>query len=543
MPSDRVSRHLAQKKNLKNMREQRNVSEASHVAPIMTNASIENGGNVDIMEKFVRLQQQEFDAIRTPIVSSQQEIDSLLSEMKSRWNRQKVDLLLGSCRGSVISSIVGPFGLGSVVAAMDKTGGNVTTVHNAKQNIYARREDRYNREHYAGKAYNRARDQYKDEKIIENSQLIQDEYTGEYSDYSQVDCDHIKPTKRYHQEGGFMQSEETRERFGSDANNFAMTSSNGNRSLGASDKKSWQAKEATDNSGRSNKEVHKHDNRRVNPALKRGDETADKYKPSTVEKATYYGKRAAITGASEAGKMGFQQSLGLLLTEFFSSVFDEIIDSYSNGFKDSLNDQSFFEALRERFERIARRVAARWKDAVVAFKDGAISAFLSNMVTMLINLVITTGTRIVRVIREGFFSILKALKILLFPADGMTNAESADAALKLLTGGVVVTLGIMAEEVVEKCITAFFSHSAPFLSPYASLVSVVIVGALTGISSAILVYGLDKLDVFGVQEDREHEAILNELDVLILETNGNIEKIYQDEMSRFELMRLQLSGN
>ena len=66
--------------------------------------------------------------------------------------------------------------------------------------------------------------------------------------------------------------------------------------------------------------------------------------------------------------------------------------------------------------------------------------------------------------------------------------------------------------------------------------------AIQHIASAILVYGLDKLDIFGVQRDREHAAILQELDTLISETDGRVEKMYQDEMNRMEKMKLQLSG-
>ena len=539
MTSDRVSRHLAQKEKLKVLREQREETDSCPVITTMTKTVTENGNRNDVLEEFMRRQQHEIDEICTPITTSQQEVDALLSEIKSRWNKQKMDLLLGSCRGSVISSIVGPFGLGSVVAAKDKTGGNVTTIHNAKQDIYARPEDRYNPKDYVTQTAN---DLYIKGKIVDNSEYVKDEYSGDLIHKSHVDCDHIDSKNQFHQNGGYMLPKERKKQFGADNDNFAAIYNTVNRSMKDGDKKKWGEAVDKDIGNFNNKEIFGIDDRRLNAAIERGKKTAGKHAPSTTEKLSYYGERTAITGVAEAGKMGLQQSLGLLLTEFFSAAFDEISDAYHNGFKDSLKNQTFFEALRDRLERVATRVAARWKDAINAFKDGAISGFLSNMVTMLINLVMTTGKRIVRVIREGIFSILKALKMVLCPPEGMTSAQAADAALKLLTGGVVISLGIMAEEVVEKYVTAFFSTSAPILAPFASTVSVVLVGALTGIASAILVYGLDKLDIFGVQGDREHAAILQELDTLILETEGRVEKMYQDEMSRMDKMILQLSG-
>ena len=543
MPSDRVNRHQAQREKIKVLREHRDETAQYRIqtVPSLTLTSAITPAD-DPLEQMMRSQQQELKGFKAPVVITIEDADALLTELRSRWTEQQTNQLLENCRNAVLNSIVGPFGLGFMVAAMDKNGGNVTTDQNAKQSVFARTEEEYDRSDYAGNAYVKAREQYKDKVIIENSQMIQDEYSGNHLDYSQVDCDHIKPTNKFHQEGGWRQSQQIRKEFGADPGNFAMTSSSGNRSLGDKDKRDWQEKVAMDKSGRTNKDAHGHDNRRVNAAVARGEKTAEIHADSSTQKAIYDGGRAAITGASEAGKMGLQQSMGLLLTEFFSAGFDEISDFYKNGFRDSFKNQKFFDALKTRLGRIAKRVAARWKDTLVAFKDGAISGFLSNLVTMLINMLVTTGKRIVRVIREGFMSILKAFKMALFPPAGMTNAEAGDAALKLLTAGITVSLGILAEEVVEKSVTAFFTANMPPLAPLSSTVSAVLVGAITGIATALVVSALDKLDLFGVQDQRKHTAILKELDGLITDGDRNIQSMYQDEMGRMDVMLMKLQG-
>ena len=543
MTSDRVNRHQAQRGKIKVLREHRDETAQYRIQTIPSLSSTSDSKPAeDTLEQMMRSQHQEIKNFDAPVTITVVEADALLTELRSKWTEQQTNQLLGNCRNTVLNSIAGPFGLGSIVAAIDKNGGNVTTAKNAKQGVFARAEEEYVRNDYAGNAYAKARGQYKDERIIENAQMIQDEYSGDFLDYSQVDCDHIKPTNKYHQEGGWRQSKQTREKFGADPDNFAMTSGSSNRSLGDQDKLDWQEKVATDKSGRINKDAHGYDNRRVNPAVARGEKTAKKYSDSATQKAIYDGGRVAITGANEAGKMGLQQSMGLLLTEFFSASFDEISDSYKNCFRDSLKNQNFFDALKTRLGRIAKRVAARWKDTLNAFKDGAISGFLSNVVTMLINMLVTTGKRIVRVIREGFMSILKALKMALFPPAGMTNAEAGDAALKLLATGITVSLGILAEEVVEKSVTAFFTANMPPLAPLSSMVSAVLVGAITGIATALVVSALDKLDLFEVQDQRKHTAILKELDGLITESDRNIQSMYLNEMGRMDVMLMKLRG-
>jgi hypothetical protein len=464
-------------------------------------------------------------ALRAPITVSTAETRALLDQLRKRWDAERMEQLLGDCRNSVIRGIAGPFGLGRVVAAADKAGGNVTTVHNAKQDIYAREEDLYQRGDYADSAYDKARDTYRDSRILPDSQMVQDEYSGDYIDYSQADCDHTYSTKRYHQEGGFMQTAKQKSDFGSDPDNFAMTRNSGNRSKLQRDMEEWHSQEATDRSGRNNKERFGHDNRRVKPAVARGEAAAARHAPTTGDKAAYYGERAALTGASEAGKMGLQQSLGLLLTEFLTASFDEILDAYSNGLRADAPDDSFFAALRGRLARIAKRVASKWQDALAAFKDGAISGFLSNLVTMLINMLTTTGKRVVRVIREGLLSILAALKMALFPPKGMTRAQAGDAALKLLATGLVTSLGVMAEEVCEKAVTAFFGTHLPMLAPLAVPVSAVLVATMSGIASALLVYWLDRIDIFGVRQQRDHTRTLEALDSSIADGDQRIETL------------------
>lgn len=484
-----------------------------------------------VLAGFIEEDAEEQATLLSSVTVSDQEAGELLDALRARWDAERMDELMGDCRKAVLNAIAGPFGLGSVVAAADKVGGNVTTVHNARQDTFARPEDGYRREEYTGAAYKAARGKYADSKIKPNSQMVADEYSGEDVDYSQADCDHIHSVKQYHQDGGFMQDKTQKAAFGADPGNFAMTANSANRSKQEKCFEEWHNSESADGSGRNNKERHGHDNRRVKPAIQRGEQTAEKHAPRLGEKAAYHGKRAAVTGAAEAGKMGMQQSLGLLLTEFLTASFDEIIDAYKRGMRADTQKTTFFEALRTRLARIASRVAARWKDAVTSFKDGAISGFLSNLVTMLINMLVTTGKRVVRVIREGMMSILSALKLVLFPPKGMTRDDAADAALKLLATGVMTSLGIMAEEVAEKAITAFFTSHLPMLAPVAGPVASVLVATMTGIASALLVYWIERLDLFAVRRKREHAKIMRELDHAIEEGDRRIDAIYDSVMN------------
>lgn len=224
--------------------------------------------------------------------------------------------------------------------------------------------------------------------------------------------------------------------------------------------------------------------------------------------------------------MGMQQALGVLLTEFISASFDAIVDVYKSGLHGGKVGASHTKALKMRLQNIADRVAAQWKGALAAFGGGIISGFLSKLVTVLVNMVATTAKRIVRVIREGLMAILRALKMALFPPKGMTKEQASDAALKLLATGLIVGLGIVAEEIIEKLVQSAF----PGLP--VAMITAVLVGALTGISTALVVYAIDKMDFFNVTAGRKHADIMQQLDTMIEQNKASSRRLASDELER-----------
>lgn len=218
----------------------------------------------------------------------------------------------------------------------------------------------------------------------------------------------------------------------------------------------------------------------------------------------YYGskkfaKDLAHSGVNEGVKMGAQQAFGLLLVEFMSASFSEI----KNAFANRHDTGGLIKDLKQRLGRIARRVASKWKDVIDSFFNGFLSGFLSNLVTTIINIFTSTARRTVRLIREGVFSLLRALKIVLFPPEGTTRRESAHEAMKLVAGGGILVAGIALEEVVEGLVRTL---------PFAEIVTAVIVGALTAMCIAIVTHLIDRMDLLGVIAKQRNEYVINKLD-------------------------------
>lgn len=439
------------------------------------------------------------------------EVETLLSNLRASFNKDRLEQLLGDTKRGVISSIAGPFGLGKIISAHDKMGGNVTTVHNANNGVYVNDEDRYTREDYThsknseGKQFANAGKNssgaiYTRSQMDEN-QMVQDAYTGKIVKADTTSPDHVESLSQYHKNGGFMQTSEQKADFATDEDNLALTDRSINQSMRDFDKEEWSSKK--NEAGIKNKERFGIDEQKLKKQIKKGKETSERHLPSDIDKAKYYLKNSVATGVSEGAKMGVQQAFGYLLVEFFLSSIIEIKDVYSNG----LEGDSLYKDIKIRLIRIGRSVANKWENVIEGFSSGFISGFISNIITTLVNMLVTATRRLVRMIREGVFSLLKALKLMLFPPADMSFVEAAHEAMKLFAAGGIVIAGVALEEVVEKLVL-----SVPFLAPFASIATAVIVGSLTAIVMSLVVYLIDQMDILGVMKAKETRYILDNLD-------------------------------
>ena len=439
---------------------------------------------------------------------SKDEAKEFLEQFKKDFNQERFDKLIIDCRKEVINSIVTPFGLGKIIAAYDKAGGNVTTVHNAnnkdfidfdgekyKKGVYAQQEDEYNRNDYtntknsngqqfAGDGKNSVGSNFTKSKMDNDNNVI-DAYTGKTQRADTTSPDHIESLSQYHKDGGFMQSNKQKADLGTDENNLALTDRSINQSMRDFSKENWKDKESE--KGLKNKDKFGIDEEKLNNELKKAKEVKENHLPTNLEKGEYYLKNSASTGLNEGSKMGMQQAIGLVMTEFFTALFDEILDIYKNGFSNGFEDDRFFIVLKDRLKNIALKIQAKWKNVAIAFKDGFLSGFISNLVTTAINMFVTTGKRVVRIIREGIFSLFKAIKMLIFPPENMTYEEAMHEAKKVVASGLIISLGVIAEQYIDTLI-----KGSVILEPFSDILTTIFVGAITGLAVTMTVYYIDK---------------------------------------------------
>lgn len=471
--------------------------------------------------------------LSSDVVIEKEDVQTLLTTIEEGFQEQTLDDLFQECKKTVLDTCIRQFGLAGVLF-QDRDGGNVDTIHNSRNGIYATddaREAYDNRGEYDSHEYH-SHENYikknKSDKIKQQNGTLEDAYTDSKIGYhDNRDLDHTISAKGIHDDPG-------RTLAGLDGAELANAESNLNstdRSINRSKKQDSvddfakrlnETSEARnsriaelnskgDLSDKERKELKKLNslNNFDEEKAKEVDKKARKEYEKKINKAYYnkdFIKNTAKAGAKEGAKMGVQQALGLVLRELTLAVFSEAKDILKNGMVNEELGDSFWIAFKERLTRISKRIMSKWKDVLVSFRDGFISGFISNLITVITNTFKTTFKNINRIIREGVYSLFKAVKLLVKPPENMSKERVYHEVTKLLATSVVVSGGIVLEEVLDKYLKAF---------PFANIVSDILLGTLTGILSCVVLYALDKVDIFGCNRKEKHDFIITKLNEMI----------------------------
>lgn len=489
-----------------------------------------------IHEDEIRVQATEEESSDEVLSVSEEDVDALIKECADAYDRERFDDLLKECKLKVIEGVVIPFGLGGIVAHYDKDGGNVNTIHNVREGVYATEDERgkyETRGAYDGAVYH-GHKKYREINARAKNGPVKDAYAGGMVK-GQQNLDHVVSAKEIHNDPGRVLADLVGPDLANTETNLKFTNEHINKTKNYKSIENYIADrrerisgiqnqidvlERKDRAGGLNENQRKSLEGLKKAKARYDSDGFDEKRARAVDKKArtemertinkvYYGsakfaKSVATTGASEGLKMGWMQAFGLALTEFFVGIIDEARDAYKNGFK--LEGDGFWQSLKKRFMRVVRRVVARWRDALDAFKKGFVSGFLSNLVTVLVNCFVRTGKNVVRMIREGFFSLFRAVKILFMRPHGMTMREAAHEATKIIASGLVVVGGVALAEWLDMVIKA-----APWLEVISDILVAIVSGVATGIGAALAVYALDKLDIFDVNARKKHASIMARL--------------------------------
>lgn len=459
--------------------------------------------------------------------------------------QQRLERLYQECRKQVVSQLIGPFGLNPMMFE-DRNGGNVTTLHNFEREddsyvatpedkaLHKHSKEEYERSDYTLDTKAKARaaghgDSDWNTKRDAHLARGMDEYTGKTFETTtdgtttqdgvpiSMELDHVISLKEFHEtpknhlalgkvtmvDGKAVVDTSAMAGVANDEANLSLTNKSLNASKGGRPVDEWvDAKLAkAEESGKPldfDPQAVQSSYDRARDAINAKVDTALLKKQAT---------ELASTGLAQAHQMGLRQAMGVLLTELVNSLFVEFKTLIRKGIKLS---RELLGELRQRLVTVATNVAKKVPDAISALFEGGISGFVSNLLTFLLNNVLSTAKRYVTAIREGLLGLFKAFKMIAFPPKDMSEEAALQAGLKMLSTVLMTTMGILIGESV-----ANFLLTIPVLVPVANLIAPVLVGILTGLLSALMAYQID-----AVFERRRHDAQGQSIDAMLADAKS-----------------------
>lgn len=378
---------------------------------------------------------------------------NLISQIDENYNLQTntYNSLFEQYERVIVQSLITSFGLDFLVR--DQHGGDVDTLHNVDQIgkdeqmkwKNKKNEEAYNnRCPYDSKKFHDDNPNYRETRERYSKQAeertLKDGYTDEELGKGEFDTEHIVSGKELHDSPSVSLSGVPANEIANSDKNLTATNKHTNRSKGSKSMSEYIEK---NRDKLTEKEIQKmlEQDKRARAEIERIKNIAYylgyyKDKDGKVKWNFSFHKDTALAAGKVGIAMGARQALGLVFTEVWFAIMDEIRKG-----KDSIEEflKGIADGIKKGFEKAKRKYKEIWDK----FIQGAIAGALSSLTTTLCNIFFTTAKNIVKIIRESWASLVEAAKILFFNPDNLPCGERFRAAAKILAAGASVVIGSM----------------------------------------------------------------------------------------------------
>lgn len=440
----------------------------------------------------------------------------------------------GELNKTVTHSLVTTFGLDFLLFE-DKKGGDVDTIHNVRQGVWATDEARRafeNREDYKqikldkdgnvvlnkkGKAQtedkyhadSRFRKRALDDKEKRLNGDLFDEYRGVQARASEkTQLDHVISSSEIHHDAGRILAKQDGVALSLNESNLISTHAYINNKKSDMTMEEFvqkipnmiKSKEDAIKKKRERLEKipndtaeHRHQRRVIEQdiekdeghikalkscdteAMLKADKKARQEYNRAINKAYYssskFWKNTGTAAASQGFRMGVRQAVGLVLAEVWFEL-KEAIPTIIKKCRADFRFETFWGELKITLTNIFERVKLRFKDVLTAFKDGFIGGILSSITTVFLNVFFTTGKLLGRLIRESWNNLVQAIKLVVFNPEDLAFGDLMRELTRIILASVSTIAGVALNQHLNTVLTI------PFGTEISSFISALLTGLL-----------------------------------------------------------------
>lgn len=480
---------------------------------------------------------------------------------------------------TVITSLTTSFGLDFLLFT-DKQGGEVNTIHNVRQGVWATDAEKQHYEAqtldtYDSKPYHQHANYIatgKRDKASQAAGTLNDPYRNTVMGaHEQRNLDHVISAKEIHDDAGRVLAGLDGVELANQSSNLQTTHETVNKSkkqtpidkyleklpdLISNHEKSLAGDRARLTRMPRETPQQQHEARALEDKIRKTESKIDELKAVDAEamrkrdaearapydeqinRAYYTSSKFLHQTAYAAGSaglaMGTRQMLGLVMAEVWFELRVQL-PALLDKLKHSFCLEAFVESINKSLKGIWKRVQARFNDFLLAFKDGVFAGVLGSLTTTVFNIFATTQAMAIKIIRELWGQLVKAIKVMVFNPDQLSFIEQCQAVTSLLSVGAATVVGTMA-----------YTQLVPFLSfPFGTELAAFAGAMVTGLVTLGLNYFLlhspmaRKLWAFiesltpHAGTVREFQAINAELDRYLLELSLLEFNLDVDELQAF----------
>lgn len=417
---------------------------------------------------------------------------------------------------SVVNALTTSFGL-DFLLFQDKVGGDVNTIYNVRQGVYATDEAKNafaDRKDYDSTAYH-THDNYKAtgarDKQQQRTGSLHDPYRNTTMDAGESrNLDHVISAYEVHHDAGRVLAGLDGVELANQSSNLQSTSETVNKSkkqksitsyleslpnlisqhqstVDADEKRlatmprnspqeKDQARKLEARIAATKNKIKELESIDVQGMKKRDAEARAEYEKQIHD--TYYQSKAFVKATTHAAlnagmNLGLRQALGLVFAEVWFEL-RSAIPRLAIEMKNDFSFANFSKQIGDTLDAIWQRVTAKFADIVSAFRTGATAGFFSNIQSTITNIFTTTSKRSGKIIRELWIHVIGAIKLAIFNPEKLELVPLCQALVAMLSTGVSVVLGtLLHAHLLPLCSFPFGDEVAAFLSALATGIATV----------------------------------------------------------------------
>lgn len=480
---------------------------------------------------------------------------------------------------TVIKSLTTSFGLDFLLFE-DKRGGNVDTVHNARQGIYASEAERQNfqqRPEYDSSYYHSDTDYIqrgRSDKLDHQAGNLQDDYRQKtMAAHENRDLDHVVSAKEIHNDAGRVLAGLDGSRLANTDSNLASTHRSINRSKqdkSVDDFLVYLQTAIPQQEARLEKEKQylsqmpcdtpeqRHKYRALEDDIRKDQEKIETLKSVDAEgmrqkdrdartdyegtiNQTYYTSskflKASVFSAATSGlHMGTRQMLGLIMAEIWFEL-REHLPTVIQKIKSGFDFDTFIDSIVVTLKNIWERIRIRFSDFLIQFKDGMFAGIMSSLTATLLNIFATSQKMIAKLIREMWGSLVQVIKIITFNPENLGTTDMMKAVSSILALGISTVLGTIIYSALVPVL------NFPFGAELAAFISALSTGIITLGFQYFISYSSSMKKVWDFLGKLDHSYTVEQFRAINAKIDAYLQELAEIDfnLNPFELEELSFS--